>query len=264
MAYAVSAGLRRAKRIAKRSLGLGGDGARGRRRLYFLHIGKNAGTQFRRIGDQINAVSDAHFVIKLPHSRKFASLPPDGDYAFSIRSPVSRFRSGFYSRRRKGMPRLHSEWTAHEALAFAEFEHANDLAEALFSEGARGRRAACAMNSISHCARTQTGWFERSGHFLELRPPLAIIRQERFAEDVRELIRRLGLDMEPDISRDPRQAHRNDYSQVPDLSPKAVANLTRWYAPDFEFLRICEDWIRSLRPGRGAEAQGARRMAAPG
>lgn len=81
---------------------------------------------------------------------------------------------------------------------------------------------------------------------------------------MRELIRRLGLDMEPDISRDPRQAHRNDYSQVPDLSPKAVANLTRWYAPDFEFLRICEDWIRSLRPGRGAEAQGARRMAAPG
>ena len=211
--------------------------------IAFLHIGKNAGTQFKRVADQVNAGSTSVQIVKLPHNRHLRSLPAEQRYIFSIRSPHSRFYSGFYSRKRKGAPKYYSEWSAHEAKAFECFEHANDLAEALFEDGQRGLNAFSAIKSITHCSMDQIGWFDREGAFLQIRPPITIIRQEEFEKDVARFLRLIGFDQPVQLTDDATLAHRNDYADTPPLSEKARANLSRWYAQDIEFYRLCEFWL---------------------
>ena len=153
--------------------------------------------------------------------------------------------SGFYSRKRKGLPRIYSEWSRHEKRAFSYFEHANDLAEALFDDGVRGYNAICAIKSIFHCSMDQVGWFDCSGYFLDINPPVAIIRLEKFENDVRLFLTRIGVDSGVWFSTDPVARHSNDYSLVPELSEKAQNNLYNWYRQDYEFYRMCEAWIES-------------------
>jgi hypothetical protein len=217
----------------------------GRQNVTFLHIGKAAGTQIAYVSEQINAASDRYRVTKATHSLKLDKLPPDHLYFFAIRSPASRFRSGFYSRKRKGQPRIYSEWSEHERIAFAQFEHANDLAEALFEDGDLGAKALCAMKSISHVSMNQIDWFDRCGNFFEVRPPLMIIRQEHLEKDLGMLMKRLDLDQPPQLTSDPKLAHSNDYTGTPPLSEKAKANLAAWYRQDAEFYRVCEHWLRT-------------------
>lgn len=214
-----------------------------RPRLHFLHIGKNAGTQIQVICARVNAAGHAKRIEVHPHEVMLPDLPPQDPYFFSIRNPVTRFYSGFYSRKRKGRPHYSYNWTRNEAIVFGRFEHANDLAEALFTPGETGAAAARAMLSVQHVAMHQHHWFNLHGQFLTLRPPVHIIRQEHFDTDMAVFLRKIGAP--PDMT--PKQvrgaAHKNDYAGIPDLSPLAIANLERWYAADFEFYRDCADWI---------------------
>lgn len=221
--------------------------SKGRQRIHFLHIGKNAGTQMKGIAKQVNATSKKVAIVKHGHDVFLKDIPADEAYAFSIRDPLSRFRSGFYSRKRKGQPKTYNEWNAYEAEAFATFDHANDLAEALFAEGDLGLRAFGAMKTIRHTAQNQSDWFYCCGNFLTVRPPVWIIRQKHFDTDVQDFARRAGLDVTFALSDAPERAHRNDYSDIPPLSDKAVENLRRWYVQDFEFLRACETWLDANR-----------------
>lgn len=217
--------------------------AMGRKPLHYLHIGKTAGTEIQRYLGQIQPIVPALALVSHPHSTRLQQLPSQDAYFFSIRDPVTRFRSGFYSRKRKGQPRIYSEWTGYEAAAFADFEHANDLAESLFSEGELGRKAFEAIKSITHTSRNQVHWFDACGGFLKLRPPLVIIRQEHFAKDMAVLQVKLGLKDPLVLPVDRVQSHLNDYSDTPPLSDQAVRNLCRWYSQDYELYKICETWI---------------------
>jgi hypothetical protein len=212
--------------------------------VHFLHIGKNAGTQLRHLFELINARGNANLVLRREaHSVTLADLPADARYFFSLRDPIARFRSGFYSRKRKGQPRYHIEWTPHEAHAFDHFEHANDLAETLFAESERGMAATAAMRSISHLAMNQVDWFPQSGFLLRNRPPVWILRTERFEADLRILLDRLGITAEVAVADDAATRHSNDYSDVPKLSELARENLRQWYAQDFAFCAMCHDWL---------------------
>lgn len=213
--------------------------------IHFLHVGKAAGSQ---IGDIIKQIEDAGFgqrILNHRHKTGLAKIPAGDDYFFSTRDPVTRFKSAFYSRKRQGRPRHHREWTAHEAIAFERFQHANDLAEALFDPGQSGLEAAAAMHSISHCSRNFVDWIKPLGQLFSIRPPIWIVRQEHFERDLRELLRRIGFDGPVEISNDDHRAHRNSYENTPDLSAPAVENLRRWYAQDHEFLRLCQNWMET-------------------
>ncbi|MEZ4338031.1 MAG: hypothetical protein R3B82_15535 [Sandaracinaceae bacterium] len=176
--------------------------------------------------------------------------PPSHDYFFSIRDPIGRFVSGFYSRKRKGQPRIYVEWTEDEAAAFARFDHANDLAEALFQPGPDGQAAFAAIKSIFHTAMDQVSWFERRGQFLEVRPPIAILRQESLTRDLTAFLDVIGCaDMPIEVSRDPVSAHSNTYEGIPRLSDRAKDNLRRWYAQDYELYARCCEWIEMRQGG---------------
>lgn len=82
--------------------------------IAFLHIGKTAGTQIQHITQQLK--SYGLNIIKCNHDIKLKNLKNNIPYFFSIRKPSSRFKSGFYSRKRKGQPRIYSEWTKFEAI----------------------------------------------------------------------------------------------------------------------------------------------------
>lgn len=231
-----------ARQLAKADL----SRLRFRTRIHFLHIGKNAGTQIRHIASQINARSGKYTFVTHRHRTRLSDLPEGAQYFFSIRDPISRFQSGFYSRKRKGRPRVLLEWSPGERVTFTQFEHANDLAEALFEPSRRGRDAYSAVQSILHLAMHQHSWFGREGHFLATQPPLHIIRQEKFADDMADFMDVLGLDRGMASISDVA-AHRNDYSEVPELSEKAVRNLSVWYAADIEFYRLCIDHLEQKK-----------------
>lgn len=210
----------------------------------FLHIGKNAGTQIKHLSKQINSKQTVKTVIGHKHSTKLIHIPNHVPYFFSIRDPITRFKSGFYSRKRKGQPRLYVEWKAGEKVAFSAFAHANDLAEALFSEGELGEKAFWAMNNILHIRSQQIDWFERAGSFFIHREPIYIVRQENFREDFAVLLEKMGLEIDFDESQDPLNAHSYNYQDDPELSDLAKKNLRIWYARDIEFYEACVSWMK--------------------
>lgn len=215
-----------------------------REHVHFLHIGKNAGVQINFIMENANKTSTKFCFIKHDHGFSLADIPEGAKYFFSIRDPISRFKSAFYSRKRKGQPLFYNEWSEAEAIAFRDFEHANDLAGALFEDSSRGFKAYCAMRSISHVAMYQFSWFGQNGQFLKLRPPLDIVRQENFDSDMRRLMNKIGLYAEIVTTMDRVKSHKNDYTDTPELSAKAIRNLRMWYAADIEFYKACELWIK--------------------
>lgn len=211
--------------------------------IHFLHIGKNAGTQFSNISAQINKSNKKYRIVHHPHHIKLGDIPRNEKFVFSIRLPDTRFKSAFYSRKRKGQPRFYSEWSEYEAKAFEEFEHANDLAEALFEQSERSENALCAMKSISHCSSDQINWFHRCGYFFEINQPVHIIRQEHFEEDLAVFNDKIGHVSPTSVENDPIVSHKNDYSDIPVLSEKAINNLKKWYVQDYEFYAKCVRWI---------------------
>ena len=218
-----------------------------RRVVYFLHIGKAAGSQVKQMMAQVNREADGVLMKALAHDVTLVDLPEPSDYFFSIRDPISRFRSGFYSRKRRGRPLNDIAWTPHEQTAFANFEHAADLAEALFASGEEGMKAAAAMKSIRHTAQDQIDWFALAGDIFTVRPPVWVLRQEHLEADLKVLLDRLGVDFAPEARRDAKGAHANDYSGIPDLTETGIANLRRWYAQDFAFYEAVETWMASER-----------------
>jgi hypothetical protein len=161
--------------------------------IVFLHIGKNAGTQVKHLSEQINNIQSRIKILNFGHKCKLTDIPISTRYFFSVRDPITRFKSGFYSRKRKGQPRLYNEWSPEEEVAFTDFEHANDLAEALFRNDELGRKAFWAMMSIKHVRNHQVDWFANAGYFLLDRKPVHIIRQENFEFDFRNFMEKSGL-----------------------------------------------------------------------
>jgi hypothetical protein len=99
--------------------------------ILFLHIGKAAGSQIGALSKKIGEQAGVSISI-MPHQIGLRDIPRKKPFFFSIRNPMARFKSGFYSRKRQGLPLHPRAWTPQEAMTYADFEHANDLAEVLF------------------------------------------------------------------------------------------------------------------------------------
>ena len=211
--------------------------------IAFLHIGKNAGTQIAYICKQLEILN--YKIVQCSHDTKLKHLNKGVRYFFSIRNPIDRFPSGFYSRKRKGLPRIYVEWTECEAIAFQKFSHANDLAESLFRTDYIGTDARAAIKSIRHTGMQQDDWFEGFA-FLNQRPPIHIIRQEHLAQDMNLFLELLGckIDVTELISPDIKVSHKNEYKDTPNLSNTAINNLKKWYVQDDFFYEACCDWIK--------------------
>jgi hypothetical protein len=214
-----------------------------RQSVHFLHVGKCGGTAIKDLAVRVNALPNGPKIIGHGHSTKLHDLSPSAPYFFAIRNPVTRFYSAFYMRKSKEQPRLYREWTDGERAAYEQFPEANDLAESLFSESRMGRYAFEAMQNIGHMSY-QHSWFKISD-VLDKRQPISVLRQEKLAEDVARLLRKLGVDDSISLPADNTKAHRNEYFKTPPLSEKGVRNLQIWYAADIEYYRLINEWVEA-------------------
>lgn len=169
------------------------------------------------------------------HFTRLADLPAGTPVVFAVRDPVARFVSGFNSRLRKGLPRHFAEWTPVLEEGFARFPTPNSLAEALSdADHLRRRQAQLLLTNIFHVATPLSFWLG-SVAYLRSRADdvLLVMWQARFDEDFERLKRALALPPEVRLPRDLVGRHATPPQFETALSPRAVANLTAWYAGDY-------------------------------
>lgn len=217
----------------------------GRRpRAHYLHVGKTAGTAVKQALAPF-ACSGEFWLLLHPHATTLRDVPVGDKYFFTVRDPIDRYVSAFYSRQRQGQPRYYSPWSDAEESAFGRFSSASSLAEAIYEDA----EAEHAMRNIAHVRDSYWKWFIDESYLRSRRADLLFVaRQEHMAADFASLCRRLGVSTT--LSDDPVLVHKSPLTIDRRLSPRAVENLRRWYAPDYEFLALVSDIAPS---GEGPE-----------
>lgn len=235
---------------------------RGRTVVHYLHIGKTAGTSLKEALRAYNRHRARRYYFAVhDHTFTLRDVPESDFCLFSVRDPVSRFVSGFYSRKRQGLPRTRNPHTPLEALIFERFPHANELAEALSGDLGDRSTAVNGMKAIGHVRTSLWDWF--GGRFLldsEKRKVVGILRQEELERDLHALEEALSLERPLEFPGDSERRHENDYSHLAPLTETAVGNLRVWYRQEYAFLEMLEGefglpWVQSVgidTPVRGS------------
>jgi hypothetical protein len=218
--------------------------------VHMLHIPKTAGSALQFIlGSKLNNIDPERTRLELcGHAKTLAQIFEGEEgkqplVAFFVRDPVSRFRSGFNSRLRQGQPRYNSPWTAKEQMAFGVYRTPDQLASALSAEDSAQKSARCAFNVIRHVRRQLSRWLI-SPEYLDQHVDriFYIGLQETFESDAKGLLRKLGLDDTlPEMDEHVRHATPQGFDLT--LSDRAIENLKRWYADDYEIY----DWCVKMR-----------------
>lgn len=213
---------------------------RNKKKVHFLHIGKTGGTAIK---DALKSnLITQKYVIKLhSHDTTLHDIPEGEKVFFFVRDPISRFVSGFYSRKRKGRPRFNNEWSPDEKIAFEYFNTPNELAEALSSKDQIKRKLAQkSMNSIYHVKSSYWDWFGNKDYFLSrLDDILFIGTQENMEEDFKSLLSKLKYNININLPNDDIKAHKNPKNIDTTISTSSEKNLRKWYKEDFEFINLC-------------------------
>jgi hypothetical protein len=225
--------------------------------VHFIHVGKSGGTALRhgvlaarelRGGDTLESPWGEVYAHR-GHRRRLRDTPKGDVVVFSLRDPITRFVSGFYSRLNKGAPRHYREWNDEESQSFEWFQTPVELADALAEPGGELRdRAEFAMRSIRQLKRRLIRWTGKPDYFRQNTDKvLYIARQETLDEDWEKLKELLGFPPEIMLPRDDIAAHRTSYPRDVAISERGRFALRQWYSEDFEVLLIAEDF----RKGRG-------------
>ena len=209
--------------------------------IHFLHIGKTAGTAIQSaLSSKRVFFGKTVTIIYRPHKTKFKDIPHGEKVFFVVRDPLSRFKSGFYSRFRKGMPRMNSPWSDDENEAFGRFSTPNDLGEALSSDDYTLRTSAQkALHSIGHVNTSYWDWFGNEQYLKErTRDIVMVLCQEELNEDFEVLKKHLGLHDRIQLPTDEISMHKNPDYLDKSLSTVAVENLKKWYSDEYTFLKV--------------------------
>lgn len=209
-------------------------------KVHFLHIGKTGGTAIRDVLKKQESIQDFEVVLH-QHRTRLDDVPPGEKACFFLRDPLSRFISGFYSRKRKGQPRYHFEWNDKERALFTTFETPNELALALADEESPEHELARAsMGTLQHTEHFSK-WLV-SMEYLESRiDDLFFIGfQESLDEDFERLKKKLGLGDEVRLPTDDVVAHKSPPGLDTSLDAKARECLEAWYREDLELLERCK------------------------
>lgn len=217
----------------------------GKQILHFLHIGKTGGSAVKHALAPHS--SSSHYVVYLhAHNYRLAHVPKGDKVIFFLRDPISRFISGFYSRKRQGQPRYYFPWTENEKMAFEEFSTPNQLAVALYSpDPGKKMRAQSAMRNIRHVRDSYWNWFGSENYFQSRLSDIFFIgQQERLAEDFEVLRSKVGLPESAHLPSDEVLSHTNPEQIDKTLENDALANLKHWYKDDYRFIALCQEFVK--------------------
>lgn len=210
--------------------------------VHFLHIGKTGGSSIK-YGLKYKGKPYIHnqfIIICQPHFFKLKDTRAGEKFFFIVRDPVERFISGFYSRKRKGQPRIYSEWSANEKTAFETFNTPNELAVAISSKNVKIKtKAIMAMKSITHINTSYWDWFNNKSFFLNRLDDIFFIgNQENLGNDFLILKKKLELPDDYALPDDEIKQHKNPEDVDKKISPEGMENLKVWYKKDYEFLEL--------------------------
>jgi hypothetical protein len=225
-----------------------------RKPLHVLHVGKTGGTSLNHV--LVEHADEARLrPVFGGHQLRVADVPAGESFMFVLRDPLGRYVSAFNSRLREGRPRYHYPWREEERAAFAEFKTPDELATALSSRNPwKRRRARRAMNAIGHVNTHYSYWFGTEASFRErLDDAFFIAFQEQLNDDFDLLCAKLGLPAGLQLPQDATVAHRAPPGFATELGPVARDNLSRWYAEDLAFVRLCRGLAPEVNGGSGLE-----------
>jgi len=212
--------------------------------VHCLHIGKTGGTAIKyAIGLKGQPyIDDKHIIIGHRHSFKLQDIKPGEKCFFVYRDPLDRFVSAFYSRKRKGAPRIYREWNKGEKLAFEQFSTPNELALALNDSNENIQKSAAnAMNSIHHISSSYWDWFGDEEYLLSRKNDIIFIgNQRQLNNDFIKLKSILNLPDHLSMPTDPVKMHKNPDGVDKKLDEQAIENLKSWYTKDYAFLDVVE------------------------
>ena len=219
----------------------------GKRCIHLLHIGKTGGTAPKEALRDIQKGKRYRLFLH-DHGVRLTDIPRFDDVIIFLRDPVSRFVSGFNSRKREGRPRYYFPHTPAEKEAFTKFPTPNALAEALSSNDPQEREDALkAMKSIGHVRTFYSDWLISIEELLKRKGHLFIGATETLEKDFEALKAWIGVDASNvKLPSDPIKAHRAPEGSDTYLSPLAEKNLRQWYAEDYKFLEIAQHIRKQL------------------
>lgn len=211
--------------------------------LHFIHIGKTAGTALK------HALSDFTTNRKTQihlhgHDFKLTDVPLNHQCFFSVRDPIDRFISAFYSRKRKGKPKYNSEWNASEEIAFSLFETPNQLANDLYSSNWQKRvNAEYAMLNIRHVNNSYWDWFIDERYLLSRKKSIVFVfNQTNLNADFKDFKKYFSIaDSATLPEKNSVEAHSNSIDFDIELDETAKMNLKKWYAKDYYFLKLQQE-----------------------
>jgi len=202
---------------------------------HFLHVGRTGGTAIRTALEAADLDFRWH-----DHACRLSDIERGKDVIFFYRDPISRFKSGFYSRLREGKPRYDSPHSQGERKAFTYFKTPCQLALAL-AEG--NRNAKQAMQNISHVNQHYSYWFKNVDYFESRLDDIYFLgRQEYLDYDFAILKRMLGMNVE--LPTGEVAAHKTPEELGCDLRKKALDVLLDWYEEDYKFVSKF-DYVRT-------------------
>lgn len=211
-------------------------------KVHFLHIGKTGGSAIRSVLDK-NKETSTYTILSHGHAISIQNIPKGEKIIFFLRDPISRFISGFYSRKRKGQPRYNIEWRPLEKEIFRTFETPNQLALALSNKDSKHYSLALkSMDYIQHL-RHYDNWYIDFKYFnSRLKDIFFIGFQESLDEDFLKLKEKLFLDKETILPTDDVGAHRNPKGLDKHLDNIAKETLRKHYEKDIKFYDLCKEF----------------------
>ena len=206
-----------------------------------LHIGKTGGTSLGTLIRKMRAQNKDLRISKVGHRftlQAIAQKRQNAKIGFVVREPASRFVSGFNSGLRSGRPAHEHEWKTNEAIVYAFFPTANDLAEALCSKDERLKSAAqFSMKSIGHFRRGYEFHLGSVDVLESLKDRIYCVCDLNDLNDrLYEFFAPLGLD-EAKVRSNFERRHQG--TDAPPLSDLALKNLRTVWATEFEIYDYC-------------------------
>lgn len=208
--------------------------------MHFLHIGKTGGSAIKHALKKYKRTEN--YIIKLHgHDITLKDIPRGEYITFVLRDPISRFVSGFYSRKRKGMPRYYVEWDDIEKEVFGIFETPGELARALADSTSPNHSLALkAMRNIVHLERYQKWYIDFDYFHSRLEDIFFIGFQETLNDDFQKLLNLLKINDKVELPSDEVLAHKNPQYVDKRICESGESALREWYSDDYKFLSMCK------------------------
>lgn len=203
---------------------------------HFLHQRKTGGTAVKHVFKN-QKITDKYVIESHGHEVQFNMIPPGDKVFFFIRNPITRYVSGFNSRKRyKPANRV-------EKSIFNMYSNPNELAIDLSSDDPnRKRMAEKSMAGIKHLAYSYWDCFQDKNYLMSrLEDVLFIGFQESLGDDFQKLKRVLHLNDDLQLPENLRPANRAPGFQDTSLDNRAIRNLEKWYENDTYFYNFCKE-----------------------